>query len=102
MRHVPAVVILVVVLLLAACGGTATPEPPWGLDVIDQPADETSIEQVFAAMPDEVDGRKRVASHDWRGVSYGEGGTLNVRVLRFGEAAAAEGLPATAGEFLQG
>jgi hypothetical protein len=60
-RRVPVVVRVVVVLILAACGAARTPEPPWGLDAIDQPSDEASIKQVLAAMPKAVAGRQRAA-----------------------------------------
>lgn len=82
--------------------GAGTPEPPWGLDAIDQPSDETSITQVLTAMPDEVAGRQRAGSNDPLGVGYGQESGLRVRALRSGEAAAAEGFPATAVGFLQG
>jgi len=100
-RRVPVVVSVTIPLLLAACGGARTPELPLGLDAIDQSSDEASIKQILTAMPDAVAGKQRAASYDPLSVEYGEGSSLRVRVMRLGEAAAAEGFPATAVGFLQ-
>jgi hypothetical protein len=91
-----------VVLLLAACGRAGASDPPWGLDSVTQPSDQASVDRVLAAMPDAVAGMKRAAPIDLRLVSYGQGNTLTVRVLQLGESATGEGLPTTAGGFLQG
>ena len=53
---------LILALVVGACATTQTEvtslptEPPWGLDTVDLPDDSDAIAEVFAAMPDEVDG----------------------------------------------
>jgi hypothetical protein len=72
---------LVVVLAAVSCGDDTTAEllgdtPPWGLTSIDMPDTEEDVVAVIAALPDEIDGRRRpdVGDADLGGVSYGESG----------------------------
>lgn len=64
------------------CGGGAadvtarTEEPPWGLTAVEMPADAADIDDLFAALPDVVDGRPRTQPFDERtqySAHYGEG-----------------------------
>jgi hypothetical protein len=77
--------VLVVVLVAVSCGGDDTAgellsdTPPWGLTSIEMPDTEEDVIAVIAALPDEIDGRRRpdVGDADLRdlppplGVSYG-------------------------------
>jgi hypothetical protein len=104
MRRTIRLVVVAQVLLglpLAACDQNASPPPPWGLDAVTQPSDEVSVTRVLEAMPTAVAGRERAASSDPFRVSYGERGHAGLRALPLGEAAEAEGFPATAGDYLR-
>lgn len=68
---------LAFVVGLAGCGDgdeAVTGEPPWCLDDVELPADETAIEGAFAAMPEEIDGKPKELTTDGSGlgVSYEE------------------------------
>lgn len=92
---------LVIATGIAACGDgddatsddATTDEPPWCLDSVVLPTDETGIEAVFQAMPQEIDGKpKEVASFDSRlHVGYEEAieGTPSMMAFDLGPLAAA-------------
>jgi hypothetical protein len=69
--------VLVVVLVAVSCGGDDTAgallseTPPWGLTSIDMPDTEEDVIAAMAALPDEIDGRRRLRGA-LTGVSYGE------------------------------
>lgn len=88
-------------LPLAACDRTGSQALPWGLDGVTHPSDEASVRRALEAMPTAVAGRERSASSDPFRVSYGEHGIAGLRALRLGEAAKAEGFPATAGDYIR-
>lgn len=89
-------------LLLAACGRSANDQsgasqPPWGLDGVTVPSDESSVRRVLEAMPDTVGGQERLdLSPDE--AAYEQ---MRLRALRLGERAQAEGLPPTARAYLE-
>lgn len=60
MKRATVIILIIVVAGLAAgaCGGDAfSDEPPWGLDSVEMPNHEADVVAVFAAFPDEIDGR---------------------------------------------
>lgn len=103
---------VVVCTLLAACGRSDGPaqvdgpaqidEPPWGLDRVVLPEDETSIDAVLRALPDEVGGYARQPPQVPLGVAYGppDGGAIVVAQEVTAAPGVAPGTWSTVGEFL--
>ena len=66
MKH-GTVILLTVLVAVGACGGGESSDaPPWGLDSVDMPDTEEEVAAVFAAFPEEIDGRTRLGDEPTR------------------------------------